>query len=110
MPWPSMKAIMSSFTVVRSSGMGDMGSPQLYAVHRWGGSGGEVEKHRRGKLHMPWTSMKAIMSAFTVLISSGMGDMGSPQLYAVHRWGASGGEAERSRKGRLLVPRVCYTF
>src|ERR1700757_1879644 len=44
MPWPSMKAIMSSFMLVRSSGMGDiLGSGNgckflLYAVRGFGAS------------------------------------------------------------------------
>src|SRR3984957_2478729 len=42
MPWPSTKAIMSSLTVVRSSGMGDIGSSTnaLYAVRELGASSG----------------------------------------------------------------------
>src|SRR5579859_1991389 len=43
MPWPSINAIMSSFTVVRSSGMGDIfersAKPALYAVRNFGARG-----------------------------------------------------------------------
>src|SRR5258708_22331712 len=60
MPWPSMKATMSSFTVVRSSGVGDMfGKARkqlLYALRKFGASarpaklvGGRGSSHQRDK-------------------------------------------------------------
>src|ERR1035437_919142 len=59
MPWPSMKATMSSFTVVRSSGVGDIlgktRKPLLYAVRKFGASAsprsvrGRRGRHQGGK-------------------------------------------------------------
>src|SRR6266403_4649930 len=57
MPWPSMKAVMSSFRPVRSSGCGDIFSAPLYGLAAQDGHWEEVRGERsdcRGEPSRCW--------------------------------------------------------